>query len=409
MSRKKQNQKDETALDLSEKIGLTLLSDAKSVEISDWLPTKIPQLDYILGGGIPFGRVTEIYGLNSSGKSTLAANLTKNAQELGIMVVWMDIEGTMTGTTLDSFGIDPSDNIFLWGAEEGEILTIETVTEKVKQITDLAKDIDTPILLIWDSLAATPTDVSLEDGYNPNRMGVVAKAITNMVTLLGQSITHTNIAFVILNQARDDLKSNPMFPTIKSTGGRALEHWASLRLEVQKASQIKEDSDNPLGKKQKEYVGHIFRVKTVKSKVSTPNKQAEVYLISSPYVGVDFTENLYRTSVEDYEFITKGAWRNYTTLGGEEIKLRDKEWIGFLKSPEGEKVKNELFLRQLKAFFPNRYPVLDNKNTNIELDADLALAKKYYDGEDVSEYITVGADKSKMEVEGDEGEETKNK
>lgn len=57
MSRKKQNQKDETTLDLSEKIGLTLLSDAKSVEISDWLPTKIPQLDYILGGGIPFGRV----------------------------------------------------------------------------------------------------------------------------------------------------------------------------------------------------------------------------------------------------------------------------------------------------------------------------------------------------------------
>jgi len=187
-----------------------------------------------------------------------------------------------------------------------------------------------------------------------------------MTVQIGQSINQNNIGFIILNQARDDLKANPMFPQIKSTGGRAMEHWGSLRLEVAKASQIKEKVIDPAtGKEKDEYIGHIFRAKTKKSKVSTPNRQAEMYLISLPYVGFDLEENIYRSSVDHFGYISKGAWRNYITENGEELKMRDKEWVPFLRSEEGRPVFFELYKKQMLQLFPNGYAPLNNDNVDI--------------------------------------------
>ena len=146
-----------------------------------------------------------------------------------------------------------------------------------------------------------------------------AKAITHMTTRIGQKINQSRTAFIVLNQARDDM-SNPMFPTIKSTGGRAMEHWGSVRMEVAKASQIKEKVVDPVtGKESDQYIGHIFRLKTKKSKVSTPNRQAELFLISEPYKGLDIVENVYRSAVEQFGLISKGTWRTYVSDDGEEF------------------------------------------------------------------------------------------
>lgn len=376
---KKNTNEPVNIIDLGQSIGLTLMTDSTASHVSDWLPTMMPSLDAILGGGIPFGRVTEIYGKEQSGKSTLAVHLTKMCQRYGVPVIWADIEGTASEDNLTQLGVDVS-KLFLIQPEEGATMTIEMVTEKMKEIIATFGQAKVPAMVIWDSLASTATEQQLKEGYNPNQMGVVAKAISNMTIQIGQSVNQNNIAFVILNQARDDLKANPMYPQIKSTGGRAMEHWGSLRLEVAKASQLKEKRTNPAtGKVTDEYVGHIFRVKTKKSKVSTPNQQAEVFLISDPYIGFDFVENVYRASTEQYGLISKGAWRSYVTDNGEELKMRDKDWVPYLRSAEGRETLHELHRKQLLVHFPNGFAPLDNDNIDVTVDEYLMDLPDYYE------------------------------
>ena len=310
--------------------------------------------------------------------STMAVHFTKMATTFDTVVVWIDVEATASVDNLTQLGVDPS-KVFIVQPEEGEVLTIEYVTQKLREIIQTFGEANIPVLVIWDSLASTAAEQQLKDGFNPNQLGVVAKSIANMTIQIGQGIAQNNIIFLILNQGRDDLKANPMYPQIKSTGGRAMEHWASLRLEVAKASQIKEKVTNPAtGKESDEYVGHIFRVKTKKSKLSAPNKQAEMYLISQPYIGFDFTENVYRSAVDQYGLISKGAWRVYTTDAGQEYKLRDRDWVPFLNSEEGQPVLKELFQKELITWFPDGFAPLNNKRINVDSFPYLEGMREYY-------------------------------
>lgn len=209
----------------------------------------------------------------------------------------------------------------------------------------------------------------------------MAKAIANMATQLGQSINNNNVAFVILNQARDDLGAPGNIPMIKSTGGKAMEHWASLRLEVAKASQIKGKVFNPVTGKDEDntYIGHIFRVKTKKSKVSTPNRKAEMFLISEPFIGFDIPENVYRTSTEQYGLISKSAgWRAYTTDDGHEVKMREQDFIDFLGTEEGKPVLHELLRKQMERLYPNDYVGLHNTHVDITNNEFYKELAEYY-------------------------------
>lgn len=378
--RKRQSDKKPvSAIDLGQLAGLTLMTDSTASDVIDRLPTMIPSLDYILGGGLPFGRVTELYGLNASGKSSMAVHLTKQAQQYGVPVVWADVEGTASADNMVQLGADPS-NIFLIQPKEGEHMTIEMVTEKIKEVILTFGRAGLPVLIIWDSLASTAAEQQLKEGFNPNQMGVTARAITNMTIQIGQSVNQNNVAFVILNQARDDLKAHPNFPKIKSTGGRALEHWCSLRLEVVRASQFKEKVVDPAsGREVEEYAGHIMRLKTEKSKVSRPRTQAEVFLVSNPYIGLDFVENVYRAATDQYGIISKGAWRKYITDNGEEISKRHADWVPYLRSEEGAEVLKEIFTKQLLSYFPNGYSPLNNHTIDVTDDVYLQQAMKYYE------------------------------
>ena len=379
--RPRQDQKTNGAidiLDLGASIGLNLLNDESFSHVDDVIPTMLPSLDYILGSGLPLGRVTEVYGLNQSGKSVLAVHLTKMARMFNTTVIYIDVEGTASPDNLEQLGVDPS-GIFVVAPEEGEVLTIEFVTKKLQDITATFGAANVPVLVIWDSLASTAAEQQLKEGWNPNQPGVVAKAIQTMTVLVGQSIAQSRIAFLVINQARDDLKASPMFPSIKSTGGRAMEHWASLRLEVAKAAQFKKKTEDPAtGKVSETYAGHIFRVKTKKSKVSAPNKQSEVYLISDPFLGLDFVENTYRSAVDQYGLISKGAWRAYTTDAGQEYKFYDKDWVPFLNSEEGQPVLKELFQKELITWFPDGFAPLNNKRINVDSFPYLEGMREYY-------------------------------
>jgi len=263
-----------------------------------------------------------------------------------------------------------------------------------------------PVLVIWDSLAITATEREMDDDFNYKQIGVTAAAVTSMSKQLNQVINNSNVGFVILNQARDDFNARtfPGAPTpIKSTGGKALEHWASLRLEVSEGKKLKEKKVSKItgkkssGTKATDYIGHIFRVKVKKSKVSSRDQQAEMFLLSDPYKGLNHVENIYRSSVSNasdsnnqFGLISGGAWRKYETLDGEEINLRDNDWVPFLESEEGQPVLEELFLKQMVTVFPNWYAPLDNEHVDITKDPKYARLKEYYENkekpeEDISE------------------------
>ena len=171
--RKRQDQKTTGApntIDLAMAAGLTLMTDATTSHVDDFLPSMLPSLDYILAGGLAYGRVTEVYGLNQAGKSVLATHFMKMAISFDTVVVVIDVENTTDITNLTQLGVDPS-KVFIVTPAEGDILTIEGVTEQIRTICTTFGEANVPVLIIWDSLASTSTEQQLKENFNANQMG----------------------------------------------------------------------------------------------------------------------------------------------------------------------------------------------------------------------------------------------
>lgn len=378
--------KDYNTIDLGKEMGLTLLSDSNSADISNIVPTMIPQYDRILGGGIPLGRLTEVYGINASGKSTLAVHISKIATQLGVITIWIDVEGTADNNRMEQLGVDTS-KLFSIQAGLGRLknkaeLTVETVGEELEYWINTfnEKAPGVPLLFIWDSLAQTPSQVEMEMDYGSQRMGVKSKSVTQLVNKVTPLLNDTNTGLIVINQARDDMNAGMYGDPIKSTGGRAFEHSASLRVKVNKGAQIKQASEFT-GKD--EYHGHTMRIETKKSKLSRPGQKAEADLLSEWIIdtgealnGLDSEYVIYNEAV-NRGLITKGQWRNYVTLNGEELKLRDKEWVPLLK--ENRDLYMELFSRTYAKNFPTKYAPLKNTKVDITQLEEFKSLKDYYE------------------------------
>lgn len=379
---------DLNTIDLGKELGLTLLSDTNRADIKNIIPTMVPQYDYILGGGIPLGRLTEVYGLTGSGKSTFAVHLSRIATQLGVITIWIDIEGTADNNRMEQLGVDVS-KLFSIQSGEGRLkntveLSVEAVGKELEYWIDTfnEKIPGVPIVFIWDSLGATRTQKEIDGGIDEKQMGLKASATQKVINAVTPKLNDTNTGLIVINQARDDMNAGMYGDPIKSTGGRAFEHSASLRIKVHQASKLKQKSELT-GKD--EYHGHIMRIETKKSKLSRPGQRAEADLLSDYMVGkdddpillngIDLEHTVYKEAVER-GLITKGAWRNYVTLNGEEIKLRDAEWVPVLK--DNRELYLELFSRVYEDHFPNGYsPLLNTKVIVTQLEEYQALENYY--------------------------------
>lgn len=179
LARKRQSEAiDAGTVDLTKELGLTSFRDTKFSSVSDRLPTMIPQLDYILGGGLPFGRMVEVIGKNSSGKSTFAIHLTKIAQMLGVPTLWIDVEGTADPTRLTELGVNTKEdmvfNIEPATKKDGtkDVMTVEHVAEKLQELLPGIKKTKRPILIIWDSVAQTAAEKEIERGVGNQQPGL---------------------------------------------------------------------------------------------------------------------------------------------------------------------------------------------------------------------------------------------
>ena len=223
---------------------------------SDVIPTGAIALDIALGiGGIPRGRITEIYGQESSGKTTLAYHIVAEAQKLGGLAAFVDAEHSVDATYAKALGVD-IDSLLVSQPDTGE---------EALEIIDALVRSGAVDVIVLDSVAALVPKAEIEGDMGDSHVGLQARLMSQAMRKIGGSISKSNSATIFINQIRE--KIGVMFGNPEVTpGGRALKFWASVRLEVRRIETLKIGT---------EAIGTRVRVKVQKNKVAPPFKQAE--------------------------------------------------------------------------------------------------------------------------------------
>ena len=213
-------------------------------------------LDYALGvGGYPRGRIIEIYGPESSGKTTLAIHAIAEAQKLGGIAAIIDAEHAFDRFYAEKLGVDVN-NLLISQPDNGE-QALEIADQLIR-----SSAID---IIVLDSVAALTPKAEIEGEMGENKVGLQARLMSQALRKLTSTISKTNTTCIIINQLRE--KIGVMFGNPETTtGGNALKFYSSVRLDIRRVSQIKDGED---------VLGNLVRVKVVKNKVAPPFRKAE--------------------------------------------------------------------------------------------------------------------------------------
>jgi recombination protein RecA len=220
------------------------------------IPTGSIALDLALGiGGLPRGRIVEIYGPESSGKTTLSLHAIAEAQKLGGTAAFIDVEHALDPNYAAALGID-LDNLLISQPDTGE---------QALEIAEMLTRSNAVDVIVVDSVAALVTKAELEGDMGDTHVGLQARLMSQALRKLTAAISRSKAVMIFINQLRE--KIGVMFGSPETTsGGRALKFYSSIRLDVRKLEQIKIGTD---------VVGTRTRVKVVKNKVAPPFRQAE--------------------------------------------------------------------------------------------------------------------------------------
>ncbi|WP_329568018.1 recombinase RecA [Kitasatospora sp. NBC_01266] len=256
----------------------------------DVIPTGSTALDVALGvGGLPRGRVIEIYGPESSGKTTLTLHAAASAQKLGGTVAFVDAEHALDPEYARKLGVD-TDSLLVSQPDTGE---------QALEITDMLIRSGAIDLIIIDSVAALVPRAEIEGEMGDSHVGLQARLMSQALRKIAGALNQSNTTAIFINQLRE--KIGVMFGSPETTtGGRALKFYASVRLDIRRIETLKDGT---------EAVGNRTRVKVVKNKVAAPFKQAEFDILYGH--GISWEGGLIDMGVE-HGFIRKaGAWYTY--------------------------------------------------------------------------------------------------
>jgi recombination protein RecA len=239
-------------------------------DVSGWLSTGVLPLNKAISGrydgGIPMGRVTEISGLESTGKTLIAQMVMNETQKIGGLAVFLDYEHSFSISRARQVGMSDDANQWFYKQPENAEKGFEIAEFIAKKVRDNDKDI--PVTIVFDSIAAMSTQSEVEASYgnmNMNTHTSLAKFLATALKLLVPVISKTNVTILFLNQIKDS--PGKMFgPSTTTPGGKAMKYHASVRIEIAKGKPIEEN---------KEIIGINARVKTIKNKVYAPFKECE--------------------------------------------------------------------------------------------------------------------------------------
>lgn len=328
------------------------LSDNKIVDIPA-ISTGSLGLDIALGiGGVPRGRVVEIYGPESSGKTTLTMHCIAEAQKLGGLAAFIDAEHAFDRTYAEKLGID-TENLLISQPDNGE----QALEIAEHLISSGAIDI-----IVIDSVAALVPKGELEGEMGESKMGLQARLMSQALRKLTGTINKTGCCCIFINQLRD--KIGVMFGSPETTtGGNALKFYASVRLDIRRIGQIK-DGDN--------IVGNRTKVKVVKNKVAPPFKVVEFDIMYGE--GISKAGEILDIGVE-MEIIKKsGSWFSYD--GNKLGQGRDGVKNIILDNPElmaqlEEKIRAKVKEAEVKSTPASKKPVAAQADEEEEEAEDL--------------------------------------
>jgi recombination protein RecA len=255
------------------------------------IPTGAVTLDAAIGiGGYPRGRVIEIYGPESSGKTTLALHAVAEAQKTGGIAAFVDAEHALDPSYAEKLGVDINE---LWVSQPDN-------GEQALEIVESLVRSGAVDVIVVDSVAALTPRAEIEGDMGDSHMGLQARLMSQALRKLTGTISKSGTCLIFINQTR--MKIGVMFGNPETTtGGNALKFYATLRLEVRKIETISKGTDNPLGNK--------VRVRVVKNKVAPPFQKVELEIMFGK--GISATGSLFDAAVAHDIVEKSGTWYSY--------------------------------------------------------------------------------------------------
>lgn len=321
---------------VNKKAGNTVAHDLTSdnpTEVKQWIPTSSRWLDSIICrgqvAGIPVGKISEIAGLEATGKSYMACQIAANAQKMGMLVVYFDSESAIDPSFLERAGCDLSRLMYIQAS------SVEFVLETIETLLSAADD---QLLFIWDSLALTPSISDVEGDFNPNSsMAVKARILAKGMSKLVIPIADQQATFLVLNQLKANITSGPMARITAMTtpyvtpGGKAMQYSYSLRIWLTGRKAKSAFIEDEKGFR----IGSEVKCKLEKSRFGTAGRYCNFRILwGTDKIGIRDEESWFDAVKKSEYMKVGGSWYTLEMPSGYVKKFQPSRWTKLIESDE---------------------------------------------------------------------------